>query len=209
MAGWCAAAAPAAANGDTPSSLHAAPGQTGLKHTETPGGNAEAVNPLRFEPDLAIFTGLVFLVLLAILWKFWARTAQGLDRREQGIADQISEAERNNAGARQLLEQYRQKLAASGEEVQRMIEAARRDAEKAGHQIVEKAKADAHAEHRRALGEIEQATANALKDLAAESAALAVELAGKIVAAKLDPKAHSQLIEQAVAGFSKRQPETK
>lgn len=166
-----------------------------------------AINPLDWKRDLAIWTGLVFLLLMAVLWKFaWGPIAQGLQKRERGIADQISQAEQSNADARKLLEEYQQKLAASGEEVQRMLEAARRDAEKTGHQIVEKARAEAEVEHQRALGEIELATAGALKELAEQSATLAVELAGKIVAAKLDPAAHSHLIRQAVANFSKQQP---
>ena len=46
----------------------------------------------------------------------------------------------------------------------------------------------------------------ALKDLAERSATLAVELAGKIVDARLDPAAHSHLIEQAVSRFSAAEP---
>ena len=61
----------------------------------------------------------------------------------------------------------------------------------------------AEAERQRALGQIEQATTEALKDLAQESAALAVGLAGKIVDRQLDAAAHSQLIEQAVTDFSR------
>ena len=156
--------------------------------------------------DLAIWTAMVFLVLLLVLWMLaWRPIVEGLQRREQRIAEEIASAKRSNADARKLLEEYQQKLAASGEDVQKMLDAARRVAEHVGHQIVEKAKADAEVEHQRALEEIEQAAANALKELAEESAALAVDLAGKIVHSQLDPKAHSHLIEQAVADFSKPQ----
>ena len=193
-AGWLAVAG-------TPceASEHAAASESGQ---ETPD-----INPLDWKADLAIWTAVVFLVLLAVLWKFaWRPIANGLEKRERRIADEIASAERSNVEARQLLEEYHQKLAASGEEVKQMLEAARRDAEQTGQAIVEKAKGDAEAEHQRMLGEIELATSNALKELAEQSATLAVDLAGKIVAAKLDPKAHSHLIERAVADFSKNQP---
>ena len=52
-----------------------------------------------WKSDLAIWTAVVFLVLLAILWKFaWGPIAEGLDKREQEIADQIAEAERSQPG---------------------------------------------------------------------------------------------------------------
>ena len=73
-----------------------------------------AANPLDLKSDLALWTAVVFVVLLAVLWKFaWKPIAEGLDKREQHIADQIAEAERNNQDARQLLADYQQKLAAS------------------------------------------------------------------------------------------------
>ncbi|OHB79182.1 MAG: ATP synthase F0 subunit B [Planctomycetes bacterium RBG_16_64_12] len=160
------------------------------------------INPLEFQKDLAIWTAVIFLVLMAVLWKFaWGPIARGLEKREQRIADEIASAERSNTEARQLLEEYHERLAATGQEVRQMLQAARRDAEQVGHEIVEKAKAESQAEHRRALGEIDLATAHALKELAERSATLAVELAGKIVRSELDPKAHSQLIEQAMADF--------
>ena len=183
---------------------------TGAEHGAQEGGG---LNPIpttleEIRADLALWTGVIFLVLFVVLWKFaWGPIVRGLNNREQGIADQIEQAERSNADARRLLDEYQQKLAASGEEVQRMLDDARREAQQVGHEIVEKARSDAEAEHERALEEIELATAGALKELAEQSATLAVGLAGKIVRAKLDPQAHSQLIEQAVADFSRKRPD--
>ena len=82
-------------------------------------------NPLEFKSDLAIWTGVVFAVLLAVLWKFaWKPIAEGLDKREKQIADQIAEAERHNQDARQLLADYQQKLAASQGEVRGILDQA-------------------------------------------------------------------------------------
>ncbi len=199
VVGWPAQTA-VAAHGAEPPAASAQP------EAAEPGQGEVNLNPLDFQGDLAIWTAAVFLVLLAILWMFaWRPIAGGLQKRERRIADEIASAERSNAEARQLLQQYEERLAASGEEVRQMLDAARRDAEHVGHQIVEKAQADAEAEHQRALERIEQAAANALQELAEESAALAVDLAGKIVHSQLDPKAHSHLIEQAVTDFSKPQ----
>jgi F-type H+-transporting ATPase subunit b len=164
-------------------------------------------NPLEFKTDLAIWTGVIFLVLFVVLWKFaWGPILAGLDKRERGIADQISSAERTNQDARDLLARYEEKLAQSEDEVRRMLDDAKRDAQKVGQQIVDTSRQEAEAEHRRALGEIELATSGALKELAEHSATLAVELAGKIVAGRLDPAAHAKLIQDAVSRFPSTEP---
>jgi F-type H+-transporting ATPase subunit b len=165
------------------------------------------IDPLFFEKDLALWTGAVFLVFFAILWKFaWRPIAEGLDKRERHVADEIQQAQASNEEARRLLAEYQAKLAESASEVRGIVEQGRRDAEQLGRQILEKAKADTELEKQRALREIDSATSGALKELAETSATLAVELAGKLVQAELDPKAHIRLIEQAVAGFSKMVP---
>ena len=153
--------------------------------------------------DLTIWTAVVFLVLMLILWKFaWGPLAEGLDKREQHIADQISQANEANQKAKDLLAGYEKKLADSQDEVRAILEKGRRDAEQVGRTMIDKAKADAKAEGERMLKQIDAATTSAIKELADRSASLAVELAGKIVHAKLNPKDHAKLIEQAVAGFA-------
>lgn len=160
-------------------------------------------NPLTFKTDLAIWTGIIFLVLMAILYFFaWGPINDGLQKRESRIADDIAAAQKSNEDAKQLLASYEQKLARASDEVRQLLEQARRDASEVGRQIVDKARSDAEAEHRRALGEIDQATSAALKELSERSATLAVDLAGKIVGSRLDPAAHSRLIEQAVRQFA-------
>lgn len=164
-------------------------------------------NPLEFKTDLAIWTAVIFVVLLMVLWKFaWRPIVAGLDKRERGIADDIASAEQANEDARKLLALYEEKLAQGGEEVRKLLEEAKLDAQKVGQQIVDKARQEAEAEHHRALGEIELATSGALKELAEQSATLAVELAGKIVAGRLDPASHAKLIEEAVARFPNTEP---
>jgi F-type H+-transporting ATPase subunit b len=156
------------------------------------------------DPDLAIWTFLVFLVLLAVLWKFaWGPIAAALDLREQKIADNIAAAEQCNEEAKKLLADYEAKLAAARDEVRGILDEARRDAEHAGQEIVAKARADAMTEIERGKHEIETATSQALKELAETSANLAVDLAGRIVSAKLNAADHTRLIEEALASFPK------
>jgi F-type H+-transporting ATPase subunit b len=169
------------------------------------GGNAaEGLNPITFHLDLSVWTAVVFLVVLAILGKYaWGPICDGLLKRENGIADQIADAQRRNEEAKQLLADYEKKLAAAQDDVRSLIEQGRRDAEKVGQQVLEKAREESAIERQRSLQQIDAATSAALKELADRSATLAVELAGKIVGAQLKAADHSRLIEQSVTQFAR------
>jgi F-type H+-transporting ATPase subunit b len=171
------------------------------------GHGGGEVNPLDIKPDLAFWTLVVFLALMAILWKFaWRPIAEALDKRERRIADQIASAEQANVDARKILDDYHRKLSDSEAEVRKILEQGRRDAEEAGRRMLEATRDEARREKERAVREIDAAAGEALKELAERSADLAVDLARKIVQSKIDRADHAQLIEQAVAGFAKIQP---
>jgi F-type H+-transporting ATPase subunit b len=191
----CLAVSPLAGAEHKPASGH---------ETGQADGEPLNANPLTFKADLAIWTFVVFLILLLVLWRFaWGPIADGLQKRESGIAEDIAGAARINEEAKQLLADYQQKLDHAADDVRQLLEQARRDATDISRQIVEKARSEAEGEHQRALREIERATTAALKELAERSATLAVDLAGRIVSSRLDPRAHSELIRQAVERFSR------
>jgi F-type H+-transporting ATPase subunit b len=173
--------------------------------SESSSSDGSAMNPFApsaWKTDLALWTVVIFLCLLAILTKYaWGPLAAALDRREKGIADQIADAEAANQKAKDILAGYEQKLADAKNDVRGILDQGRREAEKLGRELLDKAKEEAAAEHARAVKQIEAAADAAVKGLADQSAAMAVELAGKIVGAKLNPADHAQLIEQAVGGF--------
>jgi len=141
--------------------------------------------PLVAKPDLAIFTLVVFVVLLLVLWKFaWGPISAGLDKREQGVANNIARAEEAASEAEKLIANYEAKLAAASDEVRGMIEEARRDAEHTKQQIVDEAQQAASAEADRARREIETAKASALKELADRTTDFSLELAGQVLDAR-------------------------
>ncbi len=158
--------------------------------------------PEEIRSDLAFFTFVVFLCLLAVLWKFaWGPIVAALERREAAVAEHIAQAERNHEQAKLLLAEYEQRLAGAANEVRELLEEARRDAEHTKQSILAEARQGAEAEKARALREIESAADAALETLAERSSQLAVDLAGKIVAAHLSKDDHARLIQEAVAKF--------
>lgn len=157
-----------------------------------------------FCADLALWTAVTFVLVLIVLWKFaWGPIIEGLDKREQYVLDQRSDAEKANADAKALLEDYKSQLANAKAEIQQMKADAAVNAEKAAAIVMNKAIASVEAEKKAATQEIASAKIQAQKELAAQSAALAVELAGKILKKELTPQAHQKLIDQAIAKFGK------
>ncbi|MGL6194348.1 MAG: F0F1 ATP synthase subunit B [Thermoguttaceae bacterium] len=163
---------------------------------------ATQLNPLswsRTQTDTALWTAAIFAILIIVLGKFaFTPIAKALDQREQSIADNIAAAEKANLDSKELLAQYRQKLADAQEEVRQILEAGKKEAEQAALAIAEKARAASELERARVAKEIEAATAGALQEIATKGATLATELAGKILRKQIDPAAHRELISQAV-----------
>ncbi len=186
-----------AAHGD------AAHGEHAGEHDAAHGAHAPVnTSPVELDPDLAVYTLVVFVILFVILSKFaWKPIAEALDRRERLIAEQIAAAERSQQEARRMLTEYEQKLAVAQDEVRGILDEARRDAVTTGQEIVAKAASEAEAEKNRALRDIDTAKVQAVKELSEQSARLAVMLAGKIVSSELDQNRHSQLISDALARF--------
>ncbi len=202
LVGWSTVSASAQDRPATPATAQSATGEH-----DTESQEALAIDPLIVDPDLALFTLLVFVILLVVLGKFaWKPIIEALERREQGIANHIAEAQRNHDEAKAVLVQYEQKLALAANEVRELLEEARRDAEYTKQSILAEAKAGAETERARALHEIETATDAALKTLAERSAELAIELAGKILQTQLSPADHQRLIQDAMAKFPESTP---
>jgi len=171
-------------------------------HGHGAGAAGVSNDPSEFKHDLAIYSFVVFLLLLAILYKFaWGPISAGLEKREHRIAEHIAAAERSHAEAKAMLTEYERKLATAQDEVRAILDEARRDAQHTQEEILAKARSDAAIESARAKHEVETARDQALKQLVETSANLAVDLAGQILKTKLGPAEHSQLIADAVAKF--------
>lgn len=171
-------------------------GSHGLGHA---GANTK---PDQIKGDLAIFSAIVFLLLVVILRKFaWGPIAAGLEKREHHVAHEIAAAEKANHDAQKLLADYQQKLDAAHAETRAILEEARRDAEHTKQLTISEARTEAQAETARGKREIEAAKDAAMKELAEVAADQALALAGKLLQQKLQPADHARLIDEALGKF--------
>ena len=184
-------------------------GGHGGGHEDLGHGNAGAqlTDASEFKTDLAIYTVVVFLLLLAILDKFaWPVITSALEEREKRIEDNIASAEAQHEEAKLLLAQHEAKLATAADEVRALLEEARRDAEHTKGQILADAKKSADAERDRAVRDVERAADNAMKSLAKTSANLAVDLASKVVRQNVTADQQAQLVRDALGRLAITEP---
>ncbi|MCX7432313.1 MAG: F0F1 ATP synthase subunit B [Planctomycetia bacterium] len=159
-------------------------------------------SPAWFQTDLAVWSFVVFLGLLGLLTKFaWKPIMDGLDKREQGIADTIAATQAANEDAKRMLASYERRLAEATDEVRGMLEEARRDADVTRQAIVAEARKAADDEKNRARHEIGLAKDDALAQIADRAGDLAVEVAGKFLLEKLGREEHARLVRDSVASI--------
>jgi F-type H+-transporting ATPase subunit b len=171
------------------------------------GEHAGDPNPLSVDPDLAIWTGIVFILLFFVLSRFaWPQISAALLDREKRIEDNIAAAEAMQRQAKQLLAQHEAKLAGAADQVRALLEEARRDAEHTKVQIVAEAKQASDVERDRAVRDVQRAADRAMNDIAEKIANQSVELAGMIVRQNITPDQQSKLVRDALSQLAAAEP---
>jgi F-type H+-transporting ATPase subunit b len=175
-----------------------------IGHNPPAGTSTQAFeSPAWFQKDLALWSFAVFGILMALLTKFaWKPIMEGLDKREQGIADTIAATQAANEDARRLLASYERRLAEAADEVRGMLDEARRDSDATRQSIVAEARKAAEDEKNRARHEIGLAKDDALSQIAEKAGELAVQVAGKFLSAKLGPDDQARLVRDSVSSIS-------
>ena len=164
---------------------------------------ADAKPPLEVPPDTLLFSLVIFLVMLAVLYKFaWGPISEGLELRERKMAEDIEGAKTAHEQAQAQLRAYEAKIAGAQDEAAALIAEAKNDAVAAKERIMAEAAEEAQRTRERALAEIEAAKNAAARELAEQSVDSAVSLAGNIVGRSLDKNDHSQLIEKSIQQFN-------
>jgi F-type H+-transporting ATPase subunit b len=174
---------------------------------EEHGVDTGGPNPLAVDPDLAIWTFVVFVVLFGLLSYFaWPQIAAALDERERKIAGNIAAAQAQLEDAKRVLAEHEAKLAAAAGEVRALLEEAHRDAEHTRRSIEDKGRQAAKDELDRAIREIERAKAGAIEDLSRASADTAIDLARKVIKEKLSSDEQNQIVREALGKLSAATP---
>lgn len=146
-----------------------------------------------------IWGGIAWLLVILLVGKFaLPQLKKTMQARSDKIRGDLEAAEAAKQSANMELEQYRAQLADARNEANRIVEAARADAESVKRDLLAAAEAEAAQIRTRAQADIALAQDRALADLRTQVAAMSVDLAGKIVERNLDASAQQDLIESYI-----------
>jgi F-type H+-transporting ATPase subunit b len=169
------------------------------------GGAEHTVSPFDINTGLIFWTVLIFLLLMAILWKMaWPAILKSVEEREQKIQRQLDEAERARAEAAKLLEEQRRLAASSRAEAQEMLAKAKTLAQKEREALLAKARDEQDAMLERARREIDSEKDKAILALRKEAVDLSIAAASRLIEKNLDTAANKQLVLDYLKSIEQR-----
>jgi F-type H+-transporting ATPase subunit b len=148
---------------------------------------------------LMIWTLLVFLAAFLVLRKLaWPQITAALDKRQHAIEESIDTAERTRAEARELLEEYRERLREARSQADEIVARARKAGEVQEREATEAARVKRDEMMEQTRRDIEAETRRAIQEIRGEVAGMAVLATEKVTRKTLDADDQRRLVEEAL-----------
>ncbi|MBI4542939.1 MAG: F0F1 ATP synthase subunit B [Gemmatimonadetes bacterium] len=158
--------------------------------------------PFAVNPGLAIWTLVIFGILLLILAKTaWPAILKAVEEREQKIQEQLDAAAKANAEAQRVLAEYRKQVEAARGEAQELLATGRQAGEKLRDEIIAKGREEQEQLLARARREIQIERERAVAELRREAVELSIAAAGKVIERNLDSEADRKLVQEYLDGI--------
>ena len=160
---------------------------------------AEGAGPPTINKILVVLTWVVFVALLAILYKFaFKPILNALEDRENKIRQSLDDANQARMQLEQVESTRAQIISDAEQEAKDIIQKAREGADEAARNIKDKAKQEAQILVENAERDISEKENQARARLRGESADLAISLASKIVGENLDDEKNRSLTDKLI-----------
>lgn len=168
---------------------------------ESGGGGLDLLLPA--VPEL--IAGIIAFAIVFFFIRLWALPAinESLENRQRAIGGQMEEAEKAKLEAEQFRADYEAKLAEATAEKNRIIDAARAEADELKAELVAKAEAQAAEIVERSRTEAAAEKSRVMADAQRDVANLTVDLAEKVVGQNLDRETQLGLVERYIAELEK------
>ncbi len=144
---------------------------------------------------LTVWTTLVFLALLGILWKFaWGPVLGAVEAREARIQGALDRAASEREAAEKLLAEHREQMADARRQAQQLVAEGREAGDRLRQEIEERARSEGRVLIERARETIEREREAAVEMLRRESVELALAAAARLMEERLDEAADRELV---------------
>jgi len=163
---------------------------------------AQAAEPDILAPrlDLTIWTIVVFVILLAVLYRLaWKPMLQGLQARENNIQSAIEDSRKAQQEAQRLRDEILSERAKIEEARRSTIQKAESDAQRRAEEIIAAAEAKLKSEREQALREMASAKDQALQEIWRQTADLAAMVSSKAIRRTVTPEDHRRFVDEALA----------
>ena len=157
-------------------------------------------------PWTMLFAWLNLLILYLFLKKLaFVPLKNMIDSRQKEIDDMYSEAERSQADAKQLKEQYEEKISHANEESEEILKNAHRRAQLKEEEILREADAKATRVLERAEEQIELEKKRAINDVKNEVSSMAIGIASAVIERDVSDEEHRELIDDFINNMGNEQ----
>lgn len=159
----------------------------------------------RLLADPTFWVAVAFVVAIAIVARPLSRMAlAGLDGRRRRIADELEEARRLREEAQALLAAQERRQREASREAEAILARAGEEADRLAKQAAEELERQVERRRQQAEERIAQAEADAMRELRAATAELALKAARKLLDDKLDEARQARLVDQAIDDVGQR-----
>jgi F-type H+-transporting ATPase subunit b len=155
--------------------------------------------------DAEFWVAVAAIVFVALIGRRVSRlVASGLDARAARIRSELDEARRLREEAEQLVAEYRAKQQQAMSEAEAIVSHAKTEAERIAAQAARDLELALERRQRMAEERIAQAEAKALGEVRAVAIDVAIKAAHDVIAAEIDERRGSLLIDEAIVALPQR-----
>jgi F-type H+-transporting ATPase subunit b len=153
-------------------------------------------NPFEFVGGAAVWTWIIFLVALPLMWKFvFGPITRALEARDQKLEGAIVAADEARKQAAEQMQLAKAELDKARAEARRMVDEAVARAAKAADEERSRQRAEQERERKKQLDEVQAALRKARAEIKTEVTQLAMQAAAKVLRSEIDVKRHQALVE--------------
>ncbi|WP_339614088.1 F0F1 ATP synthase subunit B [uncultured Parvibaculum sp.] len=149
-----------------------------------------------------VLLGLIVFIGIIIYMRVPAMLTKSLDERGAGIAKELDEARRLREEAQQVLASYQRKQREAMKEAEDIVAQAKVEAEAMAKETRENLNAQVERRTQMAEQKIAQAEVQAMNEVRAVAADVAIEAARRLIAEKVDTSKDAEIIEKSIADLT-------
>ena len=157
-----------------------------------------------FDAPFWALLGLILFFAVIVYMKVPRTITASLDKRAEAIQAELEAARKLRIEAEALLAEYKRKAAGADHEARAILDQATREAEALGGEARQRMAEYVASRTRMAETKIKQAEAQAVQEIRAMSADIAIAAAERILTAKTKGAPGEALIEKSIADVKKR-----